>query len=580
MARGILDIIFRTKKEGQGAKELQRELKGVNTALSSLGIAAPLTGAALAGMAVAGLKKAVDEAAEAQQVMAQTQAVIRSTGGAAGITAREVAALSASFSQQTTFAHEEVQAMQNVLLTFTALGKDILPEATSVVLDMSTALGLDLQQAAIQVGKALQDPILGVTALRRVGVNFNAEQTKLIKNLVETGRAAEAQALIMKELNAEFGGSAAAQVNTYAGSVKRLGNAWDELWEAAGTPLLGPLTRDMNVLTSVLTGQITITDVATEAFGRMWRGIEGLPPVIDTTTRSLSNIPPAAGEAGVALEGVGLAIDSLPTFKQFTYKMGMALDDDMQEVMRLMGWSTAQAFQFFLRGGMSFTAQGAAAAGLGGSTPGFVQQAAAANAAAIATGVKTSGRGGAQQAEGGKLGLGGSVAEVGEEGTEGVIRTKDGWYVVPHDQWEAMKAAGLVDVGQHLRVGGEAEEGFGAGTVAGSAYYPGRTSSGGLLVGGGGYFPGYTSSGGELAIGGQASPSFLNGAALSIAAEAASQAAASSSMAIAGQIPAAVAAETRTQNQIMVRSQEQIVLELRALKQELARVVRDAVAQI
>ena len=61
-------------------------------------------------------------------------------------------------------------------MTFTKIGQDIFPDATRIVLDMSQALGQDLKSSAVQVGKALQDPILGVSALRRVGVNFSDSQ--------------------------------------------------------------------------------------------------------------------------------------------------------------------------------------------------------------------------------------------------------------------------------------------------------------------------------------------------------------------------------------------------------------------
>ena len=84
------------------------------------------------------------------------------------------------------------------------IGKDIFPEATKTMLDMSTALGQDLKSSAIQLGKALQDPILGITALRRVGVNFNNAQKETVKRLVESGQMMKAQKFILAELRTEF----------------------------------------------------------------------------------------------------------------------------------------------------------------------------------------------------------------------------------------------------------------------------------------------------------------------------------------------------------------------------------------
>jgi hypothetical protein len=103
--------------------------------------------------------------------------------------------------------------MQSVLLTFPSVTKDAFTPASSIIADMSTRLGTDLKGSAIQVGKALQDPLKGVTALRRVGVNFSEAQTDIIKKMVEGGKTASAQALILKELQLEFGGSAEAAAN-------------------------------------------------------------------------------------------------------------------------------------------------------------------------------------------------------------------------------------------------------------------------------------------------------------------------------------------------------------------------------
>jgi phage-related minor tail protein len=151
----------------------------------------------------------------AQQVQAQLNAVLKSTGGVAGITAIQVNAYAEVMSKVTMFDDEAIVSAQSMLLTFTNIGSSVFPSATSAVLDMSQALGQDLQSSAIMLGKALQNPIMGVTALRRVGVNFTEEQQELIKFLVESGQLEEAQALILKELKTEFGGSAEAAGKTF-----------------------------------------------------------------------------------------------------------------------------------------------------------------------------------------------------------------------------------------------------------------------------------------------------------------------------------------------------------------------------
>jgi hypothetical protein len=195
------------------------------------------------------LKDSVSAFIESEQATKQLETVLKSTGHAAGITKDEVLGLASALQQQTNFEDDAIVAADNLLLTFTKVGKDIFPQATEIILDMSQALGQDLKSSAIQVGKALQDPILGVTALRRVGVNFNQEQTEIIKNLVNTGRSTEAQAMILKELQTEFGGSAKAARDTFGGALKAVQNNVDDLQETFGSYIAAagrPFVENMN----------------------------------------------------------------------------------------------------------------------------------------------------------------------------------------------------------------------------------------------------------------------------------------------------------------------------------------------
>lgn len=193
------------------------------------------------GFLKATIGSSISAAVEAQNVQAQLGAVLKSTGGVAGVTAQAALDLSKKLQGLTTFGDEAILSAENLLLTFTKIGQDIFPEATQTVLDMSTALGQDLKSSAIQLGKALQDPILGVVALRRVGVNFNEAQTEVIKNLVETGHAAEAQRLILKELATEFGGSATAKAATFGGQVEQVKNQLNDMKEEIGLRLIPSL---------------------------------------------------------------------------------------------------------------------------------------------------------------------------------------------------------------------------------------------------------------------------------------------------------------------------------------------------
>jgi len=148
----------------------------------------------------------VKSSMEAESSLADLNATIASTGGVAGVTAEQVTAIASAFQKTTKFSDETIVNGAAMLLTFTNIGKDVFPEATEAILNMGEKFG-SVDAAAMQVGKALQDPISGVTALRRVGVMLTDAQEEQIKKFMEAGDAASAQRIILKELETEFGGS-------------------------------------------------------------------------------------------------------------------------------------------------------------------------------------------------------------------------------------------------------------------------------------------------------------------------------------------------------------------------------------
>jgi hypothetical protein len=209
------------------------------------GIATGLGGLLLATKAVGFLKDSIAQARESQKVTAQTRAVIKSTGGVANVTAKQIGNLANAISLKTGIDDEEIQSSENMLLTFKNVhnevgkGNDIFNQATQTVTDMSAALGQDAKSSAIQLGKALNDPVKGITALSRVGVTFDDQQKAQITTLVAHNHLLGAQKIILKELTSEFGGSAAAQAT--AGD--KLKVAWGNLEEEIGKALLPMLDK-------------------------------------------------------------------------------------------------------------------------------------------------------------------------------------------------------------------------------------------------------------------------------------------------------------------------------------------------
>lgn len=224
-------------------KDTDKTLMGTlgNVGKAAAGLAVGAIAAVGVGLTAA-LKSSIDAAVEAEQVQAQLGAVLKSTGGVSGMTADSINALALSLSEVTRFEDDAIVSGQNMLLTFTNIGKDIFPAATEAMLNMSTAMGMDMQSAATMLGKALNDPVAGLTSLGRAGVQFSEEQKAAIKAMVESGDVAGAQAIILKELETQFGGAARAAGGTFAGQMDILNNALGNVKEEIGMALLPVLT--------------------------------------------------------------------------------------------------------------------------------------------------------------------------------------------------------------------------------------------------------------------------------------------------------------------------------------------------
>jgi hypothetical protein len=213
-------------------------------------------GANIASSAFSAFTGSVSEAFHALQevdkLAGQTAAVIKSTGGAAGVTAEQISTLADSLERKTGVEAEAIQRGQNLLLTFTNIrneagaGNDIFNQTTAIMTDLGVAMGTDASGAAIQLGKALNDPTAGITALTRVGVSFTDAQKAQIKALQESGDIMGAQKIILAELRKEFGGSAEAVGKTFAGAMDRARNALGSITEAMLTPAVPVFTAALH----------------------------------------------------------------------------------------------------------------------------------------------------------------------------------------------------------------------------------------------------------------------------------------------------------------------------------------------
>lgn len=205
---------------------------------------------AFAGLAVVSkvsgfLKDANTEARESQKVNALTANALKTTGAAAWASTNGIGAMATAMSNKTGVDDEAIQSGANLLLTFknvqnaAGAGSKIFDRATAAAVDLSASGFGSITGASKMLGKALNDPVKGITALSRAGVTFTEGQKKQIAAMVAAGDTLGAQKIILKEVESQVKGSAAAQ----ATAADKLKVSWANFQELVGTKLLPILDK-------------------------------------------------------------------------------------------------------------------------------------------------------------------------------------------------------------------------------------------------------------------------------------------------------------------------------------------------
>lgn len=197
-----------------------------------------------------------------QQLHAQTLAGIKSTGSAAHVTAAHIEELANRYVKLYGVQNETTQSAENILLTFPSISNEagksnkVFDQTSLAVANVAARMGTDAPQAALQLGKALNDPVRGMGALRRIGVQFTTAQENQIKVLIASGNRLGAQKIILQELNKEFGGSAKAAGTTFPAAMVKLQESWEDSRNKLVIGLLPAMTRATNWLAITLPGAV------------------------------------------------------------------------------------------------------------------------------------------------------------------------------------------------------------------------------------------------------------------------------------------------------------------------------------
>lgn len=218
---------------------------------------------------------------------------LRSTEAVVGRTLQQLQAIAEEQAALTLFDDDQVKKGEELLLTFTNIREEIFDRTIPAALDLSTVFQQDVSASAVQLGKALNDPINGVTALSRIGITFSEEQKKTIATMVEMNDVAGAQAIILGEVERQVGGAAQAAAQAGTGPMQQLAKRFGEVKESVGGLIanglqrLQPVGDTLIVILEKLVGVFTTNKTATGEYSVVVNILAGVLKAIGIVLQGL-----------------------------------------------------------------------------------------------------------------------------------------------------------------------------------------------------------------------------------------------------------------------------------------------------
>jgi hypothetical protein len=293
--------------------------------------------------------QALQAARESEQASAAVRAALDSMGDGAGRTQQQLEDMAGALSRNSLFADDQIltQVTAN-MLTFGNVSGEAFDRAQQAALDLSARLGTDLQGSTIMVGKALNDPIAGITSLTRVGVAFTDQQREQIRVMTEAGDVAGAQAIILDELNRQYGGQAAALAATDSGQITQAWNQIGEALEAVGKIIL-PIMADVAVYIRDAAVAFQELSPQTQEWIVIGAGIAAvLGPAIVALGVFLSALQPIGLAIAAMTSPIGLAVIAIGALTYIVWQNWDAIKAWVEGAIEAAGEAIAgiaQAFQ-------------------------------------------------------------------------------------------------------------------------------------------------------------------------------------------------------------------------------------------
>lgn len=249
--------------------------------------------AVLGATVMAGLTTEMARAAiEAEKASNRLNAVIRATGGAAGVARKEIDVLADSLASGTLFDDDAFRNAAAELVKFGNIHGDVFRGAMRLSADLASFMGTDVPKAAQMIGRALQSPTEGITMLEGEFGKLSEAEEDHINTLVRQGRAVEAQNAVLELLQKRVGGAAETMNTGLTKATGDLSEAWGELMETVGAngtlfnDTLGGATQLLKDIKGEMEGTRTpLRDLAADSLEwvAVLRHVPGVIGLIGTT---------------------------------------------------------------------------------------------------------------------------------------------------------------------------------------------------------------------------------------------------------------------------------------------------------
>lgn len=248
---------------------------GLASGIRAVGVAAGLS-AAVIGAALATIAYGLANISDDERKLGRLEALLKSTGGAAGVSAKELADFASAKEKATLFDGGAIQDASGALLGFTSIVGDMHKKVLSLAIDMAEVMGGEVRGQVVSLGKAFEDPINGLASLSKQGVKFTDEQKELIATLIESGEQLKAQDVLYEALKEQLGeGAAEGANNSLAGRLKNARLA------------LKDLAVEFTNLSNAPSAAAAGLDVFTESASWLIEKLKDLNPAIDAVRQKM-----------------------------------------------------------------------------------------------------------------------------------------------------------------------------------------------------------------------------------------------------------------------------------------------------